>query len=228
MDEGWIKLHRKVLSNGILRDQSAWTIFSWLMLKVDRKTGKKIIGRFWASEELGMNPSTFYKALKRLEKKWQMVTLSSNNKYTEISLINWVKYQSGNSDSNNQVTTKEQQSNTLQEVKKIRIKNNTNVVATAVAENLNHLINLFKGVNPNYELVFSNKTERAALQRQVDKFSFSRIENLLNILPGIVAKPYAPRITKPTELERKMGQLIIFLNQEKKKNPGIAGWKGGK
>ncbi len=54
MNEGWIKLHRKILDNGILRDQNAWIVFSWLLLKVDRKTGKKIVGRFWASEELGI------------------------------------------------------------------------------------------------------------------------------------------------------------------------------
>ena len=72
--EGWIKLYRKILDNGILRDPTAWQIFSWLLLKVDRETGKKNIGRFWASEELGIKSTTFYKALKRLEKKWQRKT----------------------------------------------------------------------------------------------------------------------------------------------------------
>jgi len=86
-------------------------------------------------------------------------------------------------------------------------------IATDVA--LNPLITLFKGVNPNYDRLYANKTERDALQRQVDKFSYKRIENLLNQLPEIVARPFSPRITKPTELERKMGQLIIFLNQGK-------------
>ena len=99
--------------------------------------------------------------------------------------------------------------------KDIYTKDNTIVDVTTVTNNLNHLINLFKGVNPNYELLFSNKTERRALQRQVDKFSYKRIENLLNQLPEIVARPYSPRITRPSELEKKMGQLIIFLNQGK-------------
>jgi len=91
---------------------------------------------------------------------------------------------------------------------------------------LNHLINLFKGVNPNYNLFFSNKTERGALQRQVDKFSYKKIENLLNQLPEIVTRPYAPRIPKPSELEKKMGQLIIFLNQDKNNRRKVVVAKG--
>jgi len=114
--EGWIKLHRKVLDNGILKDQMAWTIFSWLMLKVDRTTGKKITGRFWASQELGIKPITFYKGLRRLEKKWKVVTLRVTGKATEVSLINWHKYQSSNTSDNTSVTHEEHISNTLQEV----------------------------------------------------------------------------------------------------------------
>jgi 3-oxoacid CoA-transferase subunit B len=37
--------------------------------------GKKITGRFWASEELNIKPITFYKGLKRLEKKWQQTCM---------------------------------------------------------------------------------------------------------------------------------------------------------
>jgi len=119
---GWVKLHRKILDNGIMKDATAWQVFSWLLLMVDRKTGKANFGRFWASKSLGLNSNTFYKALLRLSKKWQMVTLSSNNKFTECSLINWEKYQSGNSDGNNKVTTREQQSNTIQEVENIELR----------------------------------------------------------------------------------------------------------
>lgn len=119
--DGWIKLHRKLLNNSLLRDHTALSIFISLLLMVDRGTGKKNIGRIWMSSQLGLHDSTFYKALKRLEKNYKMVTLSSNNKYTEVQIVNWLRYQSseevGNSSGNNKVTTKEQQSNTLQEVK---------------------------------------------------------------------------------------------------------------
>lgn len=122
MDNSWVKLYRKTLDNGILRDRNAWTIFCWLMLKVDRKTGRKIIGRFWASEELGMKPGTFYDALTRLDTKWKMATLTPNNKFTEVSLTNWHKYQNDNNTPNNKTTTSQQQDNTLQEDKNKELK----------------------------------------------------------------------------------------------------------
>ena len=128
MDTGWIKLHRQSLNNDIIQDATAWQIFTWLLLKVDRKTGKKITGRFWASEELAIKPITFYKALKRLEKKYKVVTLQVTGKSTQISLINWSRYQSSNTSSNTSVTHREHISNTLQEDKNKRIKNITNVI----------------------------------------------------------------------------------------------------
>lgn len=112
MNEGWIKLHRQSLENDIIQDATAWQIFTWLLLKVDRTTGRKITGRFWASEELAMKPITFYKALKRLEKKYKVVTLLVTGKATEISLINWEKYQSSNTSGNTSVTHEEHISNT--------------------------------------------------------------------------------------------------------------------
>ena len=93
----------------------------------------------------------------------------------------------------------------------------TNVVATAVAETgLNPIINLFKGVNPDFDTLFENITERKALQSLIDKYSREKIQNLLQQLPEIVAKPYAPIITKPKEL------------QSKKKTEERSGGKGGR
>jgi len=55
------------------------------------------------------------------------------------------------------------------------------------------------------------------MEELVEKYSYERMDNLLNILPGIVQKPFAPRITSPYTLQKKMGDLIIFLKQEKGK-----------
>lgn len=117
MTRGWVRFWRKAVDNEIMKDGVAWHIFTWLLLKVDRTTGKKKTGRFWAAEELGMKPITFYKGLKRLEKKYKMVTLVVTGKSTEISLINWHRYQSGNTSGNTSVTHEEHIGNTLQEVR---------------------------------------------------------------------------------------------------------------
>ena len=117
MPNGWIKLYRKTLDNGILRDRTAWAIFSWLLLKVNEK-GQKAIGRYWAAKELDMNPNTFYKALHRLQNKYQMVTLVTDKvtiKYTMVTVCKWHFYQHGNRLSNNSVTIGQQSGNTLKE-----------------------------------------------------------------------------------------------------------------
>ena len=117
MDNSWVKLYRKAADNDVIFDDKALRIFFWLLTQVDKKTGKITVGRFQASQRLRLNSNTFYKALKRLEKKYKIVTLNSNNKFTEISLLNWAKYNPYNNSvtqsGNNKVTTKEQQSNTI-------------------------------------------------------------------------------------------------------------------
>lgn len=123
-NNGWIKLYRQLRNHDILKDSTALQIFIWLLIIVDRKTGKYTTGRFTASEELGIKPRTFHKALtERICKKYKLVTLTSDNKKTTILLNNWELYQSiGDSSSDNKVTTKGQQSDTKQEYKNIRIK----------------------------------------------------------------------------------------------------------
>ncbi len=121
MNNTFVKLFRKLKDHEIMRDSTATHIFIWILISVDYKTGTMISGRFWASSLLGVNPNTYHKALQRLEKKYDLVTLSSNNKNTVILVKNWHKYQGdGNTTDTNKVTTKYQQSNTNQEIKEIK------------------------------------------------------------------------------------------------------------
>lgn len=116
MDNTWIKFYRKSKDNGIMKDHLAWTLFSWILLSVDRKTGRYSTGRFQLAEALKAKPPTIQKALGRLSKKYKMVSTKSNNKFTEISVLNWAKYQLGEDEISAPVSTKYQQSITKQEV----------------------------------------------------------------------------------------------------------------
>ncbi|MEM5853839.1 MAG: hypothetical protein QW228_05720 [Candidatus Aenigmatarchaeota archaeon] len=80
---------------------------------------------------------------------------------------------------------------------------------------INYLIGLFKEINPNYEHLFSNKTQRSALERLVKKFGKEKVEKMIKFLPKIFGRPYAPIITTPLELEKKLANLIAFLQKEK-------------
>ena len=127
MDNTWIKLYRKARDNEIMQDPIAWILFSFILLSVDRETGSMRTGRIYLGRALRLHDSTIYKALKRLEKKYDLVTCLVTTKYTEISVSKWSAYQHaeplGNITGNNKVTTKEQQSNTIQEERIENIEN---------------------------------------------------------------------------------------------------------
>jgi len=84
-------------------------------------------------------------------------------------------------------------------------------------KDINDLIKLFKPINPTYERLFANKTQREALERLVKKFGKEKVENMIKSLPKIFGKPYAPRITTPYLLEQKLADLIAYIQQERSK-----------
>lgn len=84
-------------------------------------------------------------------------------------------------------------------------------------ENLNSLIKLFEPLNPSYERLFSNRTQRSALERLVKKYTFAKMSAMIKALPEIVTQKYAPRVTTPLQLEEKLGQILIFIKQNNKK-----------
>ena len=97
---------------------------------------------------------------------------------------------------------------------------NTNIIGdTSVANiNINPLIAKFKEINPSYEKLFKNTTQRAALERLVKKWGTERINEVIDILPKTNLQQYAPTITTPLQLEDKLGSLVNFLNRKKNNN----------
>jgi hypothetical protein len=114
---------------------------------------------------------------------------------------------------------------TLKDNKVLRITNTKDnkdlATSLVVADNINPLIELFKPINPTYTRLFANKTQRQALERLVKQFGQEKVENMINYLPKIFGKPYAPRITTPYLLETKLADLIAYRQQEKSKKPKI-------
>lgn len=84
-------------------------------------------------------------------------------------------------------------------------------------ERWNELIDAFEPVNPMYRNFYKRKTERVALQDVVKAIGFKKTIWLIKHLKQATSKPYAPRITKPTHLCEKLGDLQTFWEQEKAK-----------
>lgn len=90
---GWIKLHRRIAFNEeLMRDSVAFIIFIKLLILCDRNSGMYSCGRVKLGKMAGCPPTTAYDALKRLSKNG-MVRLDPNNKFTDIYITNWIKYQ---------------------------------------------------------------------------------------------------------------------------------------
>lgn len=89
------------------------------------------------------------------------------------------------------------------------------VVSKADGTKINSLIEKFKNINPSYERLYSNKSQRSALERMTKKYGFAKMERMINALPEIIRQKFAPRITTPITLENKLGDLVAFVEQEK-------------
>lgn len=103
---GYIKLHRKILDNGVFSNAELLKVFLWCLIKANHnKTPKKVFdiklkqgqfltGRSSACEELNIKPSSVYNRLIRLQ-EYGYIKLESTNKYTIVSVVNYHKYQVG-------------------------------------------------------------------------------------------------------------------------------------
>lgn len=82
----------------------------------------------------------------------------------------------------------------------------------------NELIDLFKEVNPSYQILFGNKTQRSAVGRLIDRLSVEKLIIVIKNLKKTNAEKYAPTITTPVQLEEKLGSLIAFLQKNNNTN----------
>ena len=99
---GYIKLHRKILDNGVFENGELLKVFVWCILRANTKPaivfGKKIkagqflTGRVSASQELRIPPTTVYDRLKKLQ-KMDYIKIESNTKNTIISVLKFKDYQ---------------------------------------------------------------------------------------------------------------------------------------
>lgn len=77
----------------------------------------------------------------------------------------------------------------------------------------NFLIDKFKAVNPSFELLFKRKNQRDAIDRLVKKYGLEKVGRMIDALPGIIGRQYAPKITTPAELEEKLAKYFLFVKE---------------
>jgi hypothetical protein len=137
LNRGYIKLWRKSIESGWLKNPQLWAFWCWCLLKasssphdfvvgfqkVHLEAGDFIFGRRTAAEELKTTEQKIRTCLDALQ-KLKNVTIKTTNKFSIISIVNWDVYQpnknENNQQTNQQVTNKQPTSNHKQECKEVK------------------------------------------------------------------------------------------------------------
>jgi hypothetical protein len=83
---------------------------------------------------------------------------------------------------------------------------------------VNEVIKLFEEVNPSYQRLFPNKTQRSAAARLLKKWSLEQIRAVVGILPKLNADQYAKgKSITPLQLEANLGYIKAYIDQHNSK-----------
>ncbi|WP_201319089.1 conserved phage C-terminal domain-containing protein [Paenibacillus sp. EPM92] len=137
--QGWIKLHRKLLTSPFFADPNYLKLWVLCLLKashqstkqlignqlIDLQEGQFVTGRHAIEEEfnkgikpsLQLSSSTLWRMLSRFESE-QMLNIKKTTKYSVVTVVNWSQYQ----DLDSIWTANEQQLNTNKNVKNYKKK----------------------------------------------------------------------------------------------------------
>lgn len=91
---------------------------------------------------------------------------------------------------------------------------------------LNILIEKFSPVNPEYQDIFRNTTERKALDHLVVKHGAEKTGRMIESLETSNGMTFFPTITKPTQLKNKLGELIAAYRKAGNKKMATMASKG--
>lgn len=185
MNNGWIKLHRKLLNNPvIMKDADHFAIWNWILLnavhsgidvmfsgkRISLKPGEFTTGRKIIAKNLKISESKTQRVLKCFESE-QQIEQRTDRQCRLIKVLNWDEYQGSEQRNehqmNNDRTTSEQRVNTKEECNN---NNNKNIRYTSFSE--------FWKIYPRK--VGKVSAEKKWKTLKVDEELFSRIKKSLD------------------------------------------------
>lgn len=190
-------------------------------IKVELKRGQLGYSQLTLCKRWKWSRNKVRRYLKELENEGDLIQ-QNNEVTTIITIVNYDKWQLENSKNDTTSDTSEGQQKdnrryTYNNDNKDNNDNNVKDIATTSVANINPLIELFKDINPSYKQFYSNKTERACLTRMLKEHGLEKLTELIEVLPKTNTMDFAPVITSPYKLEKKLGDLMAFINKEKVK-----------
>lgn len=82
----------------------------------------------------------------------------------------------------------------------------------------NVFIDLFKEINPTYQKLFANKTQRAAAKRLLQLHPLEWWERFLKAYKIELQNQFCPKATTPVKLEDKLGDILAYAASKKTKS----------
>ena len=212
IENGWIKLNKKILKWGWYSDVNVKVTFLHLLLVANYedgeylgqkiKRGQAVIGLKATSKKIGISVQNLRTALEKLEKSGE-ITKKSTNKFTLVTIENYSKYQDrevvNNNDTNKPLTNDQQTTNKpltndqqhLRNKEYKNIKNNKNIyisdiVASEPAE-LHDCLNDFVNMRKSIKAPLTARALRSVL-KELERLSGGDIKTKIAILEQSVVK----------------------------------------
>lgn len=93
-----------------------------------------------------------------------------------------------------------------------------NILCEQSSRDIESVIKMFEIVNPSYERLYQNKTQRFAAARLLKKWTLEQIRAVVGILPKLNADKYAKgKSLSPLQLEENLGYIKAYIDQHNSK-----------
>ena len=191
MENGWIKLHRKITDWEWFGDSKTFHVFIFLLLNANRMpkkwkgydidTGQVVTGRIAISAATGISQQSVRTALSNL-KSTNEITIKSTNKFSIITVCNYSKYQLldcyTNQQNNQQSTSNQPAINNKQEVKEVKkVKKEPKTLSSEALRLSTLLADKILENNPDHRDLSNGKRDKAINRWGADIDKMIRLDN---------------------------------------------------
>lgn len=221
MDYGWVKLHRKLISNPVYQNSAYLHVWIHLLLKATHKSdkimwnggtleikeGQCIVGRKKIALETRISESSVERALSWLENEGQ-IKQQTNNKFRVITILHWEEYQDTEHQTDSKRTASGQPADTFKNVKNDKkVKKDP---APSAEDDAAKFIFLFKPLNPTLGRIYGRPPQREAAGRLLKLHPLDWWEKFMG---GYILKfpeRFCPKATTPIQLEDKLAKIYGY------------------
>ena len=227
MNRGYVRLWRKSLDAGWIRNHKLWAFWSYCLLKASYKEfdaivglqvvhlmpGEFIFGRRKAAKATGLSEQEI-RTIVAFLRRCGNLTIKTTNKFSIITIINWPTYQGDDLENNHQInqplTNKEPHTN-IKEVK------NKTFSSDSVEIRLSELLfEKILSINPTHKKLNLQKWARE-IDRMI-RIDHRSPEDIRRVIEWCQSDPFwQSNILSTAKLREKFDQLTVKMGTEKGK-----------